>query len=93
LLQCSGEAQYVDDIPNPTRDTLYAAFILSSEPHANILSIDCSLAYDTLPGVKRIFFSQDVPGSNYFSIVTGICDEQVFCSHHVTSVYQVYSYF
>ncbi|GJQ08216.1 hypothetical protein GpartN1_g7.t1 [Galdieria partita] len=89
FLQCSGEAQYVDDIPNASMDTLYGAFILSSEPHANVLSIDCSQVYDTLPGMTRIFFSQDVPGTNSFSIVHGVCDEQVFCSGHVTAVGQV----
>lgn len=43
FLQVSGEAQYVDDIPLPA-NALHAAFVLSTRPHANILSVDYSTA-------------------------------------------------
>ncbi|EME26060.1 xanthine dehydrogenase molybdenum-binding subunit, partial [Galdieria sulphuraria] len=88
ILQCCGEAQYVDDIPSSS-DTLYCAFILSSVPHANILSIDCSEAYNQCPGIKKIFLSQDVPGTNQFAIANNVEDEEVFCSGHVTAVGQI----
>ena len=41
--QVTGEAQYVDDLPLPN-NALHAAFVLSTRPHAKILSIDSSAA-------------------------------------------------
>ncbi len=39
----TGEAQYVDDLPLPN-NALHAAFVLSTRPHAKILSIDSTAA-------------------------------------------------
>ena len=41
--QVCGEAKYTDDI-NPTADTLHAALVLSTRPHARIASVDVSKA-------------------------------------------------
>ena len=38
-LHVSGEARYVDDLPEPP-GTLYAAFGMSTEAHAKILALD-----------------------------------------------------
>ena len=43
LLQVTGEAQYVDDLPLPN-NALHAAFVLSTRPHAKILSIESAAA-------------------------------------------------
>ncbi len=47
--QVTGEAQYVDDLPLPN-NALHAAFVLSTRPHAKILSIDSSAAEQVRPG-------------------------------------------
>jgi hypothetical protein len=38
LLQVSGQAQYTDDVPLPP-NTLHAAFVTSSKPHAKLLKV------------------------------------------------------
>ena len=45
--QVTGEAQYVDDLPLPN-NALHAAFVLSTRPHAKILSIDSAAAEQVL---------------------------------------------
>ena len=47
-LQVSGEAQYTDDVALPP-DTLHAAFVTSSKPHAKLLGVDASAAL-AMPG-------------------------------------------
>ena len=56
--QVTGEAKYTDDISSPP-GTLHAAFVLSSEAHANILSIDPAKAL-AMEGVVRFFSSKDL---------------------------------
>ncbi len=60
--QVTGEALYTDDIPTPPRG-LYAAFVMSTKSHAEILSVDPSkaLAY---PGVVAYYGAKDIPGAN-----------------------------
>ncbi|XP_030848262.1 xanthine dehydrogenase/oxidase isoform X2 [Strongylocentrotus purpuratus] len=60
--QCSGEAVYTDDIP-PVDGELSLAPVLSSRPHAKIISIDPSEAL-ALRGVVRFVSHSDVPGTN-----------------------------
>tara|TARA_B100000795_G_scaffold266397_1_gene249521 strand:+ start:2589 stop:5351 length:2763 start_codon:yes stop_codon:yes gene_type:complete len=43
LIQCTGEAVYVDDMPSPPK-TLHGAFVLSSRPNGKILNIDATEA-------------------------------------------------
>ena len=45
LLQVTGEATYTDDIPLPS-NALRAALVYSDRPHAKILSIDATDAFE-----------------------------------------------
>ncbi|KAE8674917.1 Indole-3-acetaldehyde oxidase [Hibiscus syriacus] len=68
ILQASGEAIYVDDIPSP-KDCLYGAFIYSTEPRARVKGI--KLNPGTSPdGVITLITSKDIPGLNVGSIST-----------------------
>lgn len=49
LKQCTGQAQYTDDIPNQ-KNELYGCLVLSTKAHAKILNVDASAALD-IPGV------------------------------------------
>ncbi|KAE8705768.1 Indole-3-acetaldehyde oxidase [Hibiscus syriacus] len=62
ILQASGEAIYVDDIPSP-KDCLYGAFIYSSEPRARVKGI--KFDPDSSPdGVVSLITCKDIPGLN-----------------------------
>ncbi|KAL4298048.1 hypothetical protein GQ457_12G026930 [Hibiscus cannabinus] len=62
ILQASGEAIYVDDIPSP-KDCLYGAFIYSTEPRARVKGI--KLNHGSSPdGVIALITSKDIPGFN-----------------------------
>eukprot|EP01111_Echinosteliopsis_oligospora_P015503 TRINITY_DN6157_c0_g1_i1.p1 TRINITY_DN6157_c0_g1~~TRINITY_DN6157_c0_g1_i1.p1 ORF type:complete len:771 (+),score=277.00 TRINITY_DN6157_c0_g1_i1:923-3235(+) len=80
--QVTGEAQYTDDIPNAPNG-LFAAFVMSEKPHANIISVDPSraLAYK---GVVAFFSAKDIPGENQVGPV--IKDEELFASKEVLCV-------
>ena len=58
----SGEALYVDDLPEPA-GTVYAAVGLSAKAHAEILSMNLD-EVRTAPGVVAVVTAEDVPGSN-----------------------------
>uniref|UniRef100_G3PRZ7 Xanthine dehydrogenase/oxidase n=1 Tax=Gasterosteus aculeatus TaxID=69293 RepID=G3PRZ7_GASAC len=81
----TGEAVYCDDLPLYENE-LYLALVTSSKAHANILSIDSSLA-ETLPGVVSCVFAADIPGSNatgpIFYDETVLADRQVTCVGHI----------
>lgn len=59
LLHVSGQARYIDDIPLPA-NALHLAFGLSSEAHAEILSMDLS-AVRAAPGVVAVLTAADLP--------------------------------
>lgn len=59
LKQCTGEAQYTDDIP-VQKTELYGVMVLSSKAHAKILSVDFTPAMD-LPGVVEWVDHTDLP--------------------------------
>lgn len=61
-LHVSGEAVYVDDIPE-LHGTLYAALGLSDHAHARIKSIDLSAVREA-PGVVAVLTARDIPGRN-----------------------------
>lgn len=63
-LHVSGEAGYIDDLPEP-KGTLHAAIGMSSRAHARIKSIDLSQVKDA-PGVIAVLTADDVPGHNNF---------------------------
>ncbi|KAI5646512.1 molybdopterin-binding domain of aldehyde dehydrogenase domain-containing protein [Phthorimaea operculella] len=87
LIQCSGEATYVDDIPT-LPDEVFASFVLSTVPSGNIITIDASkaLAY---PGVIAFYTATDIPGYNSFtpggiaSYRLYLADEEVLCAGQV----------
>jgi xanthine dehydrogenase large subunit len=61
-LHVSGEAIYVDDIPE-LRGTLHVALGLSEKAHALVKSIDLS-AVQVSPGVVAVLTAKDIPGEN-----------------------------
>jgi xanthine dehydrogenase large subunit len=61
-LHVSGEATYVDDIPE-LAGTLHAALGLSQHAHALIKSLDFS-AVHAAPGVVAVLTAKDIPGEN-----------------------------
>ncbi len=70
----SGEAIYIDDIPEPP-GTLHAAFGQSTRPHARIRTLDLR-AVETAPGVVAVITAEDVPGINDVGPV--VADEPIF---------------
>lgn len=64
LKQATGEAIYIDDMPNLPHE-LYASLVLSTKPHANLLSVDPTEAL-SMPGVVDFVSVKDIPagGSN-----------------------------
>ena len=70
----SGEAIYVDDIPEPP-GLLFAAFGLSERPHARFEKLDLG-PVRVAPGVVAVLSAGDVPGSNNIGPV--VADEPIF---------------
>lgn len=54
-----------------------AAFVLSTKPHARLLSVDAVPAFE-VPGVAGVFTAKDVPGGN--DIGVAIHDEELFAT-------------
>ncbi|KAF2172542.1 hypothetical protein M409DRAFT_17772 [Zasmidium cellare ATCC 36951] len=81
LKQCTGEAQYTDDIP-VQKNELYGCMVLSTKPHARLLSVDPSPAMD-IPGVFDYVDHNDLPNSqaNYWGAPN--CDETFFAVDEV----------
>jgi xanthine dehydrogenase/oxidase len=82
LAQVTGEAVYTDDIPTPPRG-LYAAFVLSSKAHAEILRVDPARALESR-GVVAYIGADDIPGANQVGPVFN--DEELFATKEVHSV-------
>lgn len=81
LKQCTGEAQYTDDIP-VQKNELYGVMVLSSKAHAKILSVDTSPAMD-LPGIVEWVDRHDLPSpeANWWGAPN--CDEVFFAVDEV----------
>jgi xanthine dehydrogenase large subunit len=62
LLHVSGEAIYIDDMPEP-RALLHAYIGLSTQAHARIATLDLA-AVRAAPGVVAVIAAADVPGVN-----------------------------
>ncbi len=58
----SGEALYIDDLPEP-RDLLHAAIGLSARPHARLAAVDLA-AVAAARGVVCVVTAADIPGVN-----------------------------
>ena len=74
-----GESQFIDDI-NVPEGTLYAAAFDSKIAHGKILNINVDEA-KTIPGVKIILTSKDIPGINQVGGI--IPDETLFAENEV----------
>lgn len=81
LKQCTGEAQYTDDIP-PQKNELYGCLVLSTKPHAKLLSVDSSPALD-LPGVVSYVDHNDLPNAEANWWGAPNCDETFFAVDEV----------
>jgi len=81
LKQCTGEAQYTDDIPLQVNE-LYGCLVLSTKAHAKLLSVDPMPALD-LPGVVEWVDRHDVvnPKANWWG--APVCDEVFFAEEEV----------
>ena len=75
-LHVSGEARYIDDLPEPP-GTLYAALGVSTETHARLLSLDLE-PVRRAPGVVAVVAAADIPGKNNIGPV--IPDEPAFAT-------------
>ncbi|KAJ8719321.1 hypothetical protein PYW08_011496 [Mythimna loreyi] len=65
LIQCAGEAFYVDDLPHYPNE-VFCAFALSTVALGDIVSIDGSKAL-AFPGVIAFYTAKDIPGINSFT--------------------------
>lgn len=86
LKQCTGEAQYTDDIPYQ-KNELVGCLLLSTKPHAKLLSVDVAAALD-LPGVVDFVSHTDLPNpeANWWGAPN--CDETFFAIGEVFTVGQ-----
>ncbi|KAL7046682.1 hypothetical protein ACKWTF_002689 [Chironomus riparius] len=63
-IQCTGEAQYVNDLPRQHNE-LFAAFILGDKVNGIVQNLDASEALK-LKGVVAVYSAKDIPGINNF---------------------------
>uniref|UniRef100_A0A182JVL3 Indole-3-acetaldehyde oxidase n=1 Tax=Anopheles christyi TaxID=43041 RepID=A0A182JVL3_9DIPT len=89
LAQCSGEAEYINDMPVLPNE-LHGALVLSNEVRGRIVTIDASEAL-ALPGVTAFYCAQDIPGfNNFMPLEMGFPEvEEIFCSGEVQFAGQV----
>lgn len=80
--QTTGEATFLDDIPNAANG-LYAALFTSSKAYARIKSVDVARARE-YPGVVDIVMAKDIPGANFVGEAPP--GEEVFSSEYVQCV-------
>jgi xanthine dehydrogenase large subunit len=62
LRHATGEALYVDDLPEPA-GMLHAEVLISPLAHARIKRRDATKAR-AMPGVRAVLFAEDIPGEN-----------------------------
>ncbi|XP_037794702.1 indole-3-acetaldehyde oxidase-like [Penaeus monodon] len=75
-IQCSGEADYVADLP-PLCEELSGCFVTSTQANARIVSIDTSAAL-AIPGVEGFVGIQDVTGINNIQVLQWPFPEPLF---------------
>ena len=86
LKQATGEAQYTDDIP-VQHNELFACMVLSTKPHAKILSVDTSAALE-IRGVVRYVDHNDLPDERANWWGAPVCDEKFFAADEVMTAGQ-----
>ncbi|CAL4088500.1 unnamed protein product [Meganyctiphanes norvegica] len=80
-VQCSGEAEYVNDIP-ASPDEVHGAFVLSQYACATIKHVDPAPAL-AVPGVLSYVSSSDIPGKNSFVAKAGKFVDPIFAEEGV----------
>ncbi|XP_076048889.1 uncharacterized protein LOC143029787 [Oratosquilla oratoria] len=80
-IQCTGEAEYVDDMPELPGE-LHAAFVLSKQANATLDIVDPSQAV-ALEGVVAYFGADDIPGTNSIIAMNDFFPEETFASSKV----------
>ncbi|XP_060804033.1 uncharacterized protein LOC106135750 isoform X2 [Amyelois transitella] len=84
LIQCAGEATYTYDEPELPHE-VHAAFVLSTVPLGNIVSIHPEKALN-IPGVIAFYTAKDIPGLNSFTPTnepTIKRNEEILCSGQI----------
>ena len=81
LKQCTGEAQYTDDIP-VQKNELYGVLLLSTRAHAKILNVDHAPALE-LPGVFGWVDHHDLPNPEANWWGPPACDDMFFATDEV----------
>ncbi|KAH8389372.1 hypothetical protein KR200_001891 [Drosophila serrata] len=83
LIQCSGEASYMNDLLTSS-NAVYCAFVTAKRVGASIEQIDPSAALQC-KGVVAFYSAKDIPGANNFVTVTQFTPEvdEVFASGSV----------
>ncbi|XP_039280868.1 xanthine dehydrogenase/oxidase isoform X1 [Nilaparvata lugens] len=83
LLQCSGEAVFVNDIQEISGQ-LFCSFVIATVGNAKIKSIDAAQALK-MPGVQAFYSAKDIPGENNFQPVDWFTpeNEKIFCDEDV----------
>ncbi|CAI6339589.1 unnamed protein product [Periconia digitata] len=86
MKQCTGEAQYTDDIP-VQKNELYGCLVLSTKAHAKLISVNPEPALD-LPGVAAWVDHKDMssPEANWWGAPS--CDEVFFAVDEVCTAGQ-----
>jgi xanthine dehydrogenase/oxidase len=80
LKQCTGEAEYIDDMPRMDRE-LYGGLVMSSKAHAKIISVDWDPALE-MPGVLGYIDKNSIPADvNIWGSIKK--DEQFFAEDKV----------
>ena len=83
-LHVTGEALYIDDLPEP-QGLLHAAIGMSSQAHARLTSLDLTSVHDA-PGVVAVVTAEDIPGVNDYGAI--VADDPIFASTLVEYVGQ-----
>ncbi|XP_053958030.1 uncharacterized protein LOC128863105 [Anastrepha ludens] len=79
LLQCAGEATYMNDVIT-TSNAVHCAFANATKVGANIEQIDATEALE-MTGVVAFYTAKDIPGTNTFCDTAFLFDvEEIFCS-------------
>ncbi|XP_077297593.1 uncharacterized protein LOC143919252 [Arctopsyche grandis] len=81
LVQCSGEAEYINDIPRQPGE-LRAAFVLSTIYGGTLDKIDATEAL-AMDGVHAMITAKDIPGKNSFTSQLLIFNEEILCSEKI----------
>lgn len=81
LKQCTGEAQYTDDIP-VQKNELYGCLVLSTKAHAKLVNVDPAAALD-IPGVHEYVDHRDLPNAKANWWGAPNCDETFFAVDEV----------